>query len=183
MIKFEDIQKANETIKTMAITRWDKKKNVEVSKDYAEVNQRIKAFRMCFPNGTIVTDIVDHNDGIVLMKAVIKDEDGKVLATGYAQEDKKSSVINNTSYIENAETSAIGRALGICGFGIDTSVASYEEVKNAQAIQDNDKSAQVKSLYTEAEINDMCQRMGKTFESWTDKELDKAIALRGKKNG
>ena len=50
---YEDLVKANESIKTMTISRFDKKKGVEVSKEYAEVNQRIKAFRMVFPNGQI----------------------------------------------------------------------------------------------------------------------------------
>ena len=121
MIKFEDIAKANESIKTTDIK----------GKDYAEVNQRIKAFRMCHPNGMITTEIVSLENGVVLMKATIQDGDGKVIGTGYASEKENSTFINKTSFIENCETSAVGRALGMCGFGIDTSVASYEEVANA----------------------------------------------------
>ena len=121
MIKFEDIVKANESIKTTDIK----------GKDYAEVNQRIKAFRMCHPNGMITTEIVSLENGVVLMKATIQDGDGKVIGTGYASEKENSTFINKTSFIENCETSAVGRALGMCGFGIDTSVASYEEVANA----------------------------------------------------
>lgn len=125
MIKYEDIAKANEAIKTTKIKE----------KDYAEVNQRIKAFRMCHPNGTISTDIISIENGVVLMKANVYDEDGKVLGSGYAYEKENSTFINKTSYIENCETSAVGRALGMCGFGIDTSVASAEEVQNAMANQ------------------------------------------------
>ena len=58
MANFEDIKKANESIQTTTLTRYDKKKGVEVSKEYAEVNQRIKAFRMVYPDGFIQTDIV-----------------------------------------------------------------------------------------------------------------------------
>ena len=54
-----------------------------------------------------------------------------MLGTGTAYEKESSTFINKTSYIENCETSAVGRALGMAGFGIDTSVASAEEVKNA----------------------------------------------------
>ena len=129
MIKYEDIAKANEAIKTTKIKE----------KDYAEVNQRIKAFRMCHPNGTISTDIISIENGVVLMKASVYDEDGKVLGSGYAYEKENSTFINKTSYIENCETSAVGRALGMCGFGIDTSVASYEEVSNAMANQGDQK--------------------------------------------
>lgn len=139
MIKYEDIAKANEAIKTTKIERKDKKTGEIQSKDYAEVNQRIKAFRMCHPNGTIATDIISIENGVVLMKASVYDEDGKVLGSGYAYEKENSTFINQTSYIENCETSAVGRALGMCGFGIDTSVASYEEVSNAMANQGDQK--------------------------------------------
>lgn len=139
MIKYEDIAKANEAIKTTKIERKDKKTGEIQSKDYAEVNQRIKAFRMCHPNGTISTDIISIENGVVLMKASVYDEDGKVLGSGYAYEKENSTFINQTSYIENCETSAVGRALGMCGFGIDTSVASYEEVSNAMANQGDQK--------------------------------------------
>lgn len=126
MITFEQIAKANETIRTTPIK----------GKDYAEVNQRIKAFRMVYPNGSITTDITSLQDGVVLMKAIVTNEEGKVIGTGYAQEKEKSSFINKTSFIENCETSAVGRALGMCGFGIDVSVASAEEVQNAIANQE-----------------------------------------------
>ena len=121
MITFEDIKKANCEIKTTPVK----------GKDYAEVPQRIKAFRMCYPNGSITTDILEMVDGIVTMKATVCNEEGKVIGTGLAQEKESSSYINKTSYIENCETSAVGRALGMCGFGIDTSIASAEEVQNA----------------------------------------------------
>ena len=135
-IKYEDIQKANETIKTMTIKRTDKKTGEEISKEYAEVNQRIKAFRMVYPTGSINTDMISNENGICIFRAVVRDEIGDILATGTAQEKESSSFINQTSYIENCETSAIGRALGIAGFGIDTSVASAEEVQNATANQE-----------------------------------------------
>ena len=70
------------------------------------------------------------------MRAMVCGEDGKLLGTGTAQEKETSSFINKTSFIENCETSAVGRALGMCGFGIDTSIASAEEVQNAINNQD-----------------------------------------------
>ena len=121
MITFEQIKEANESIKTTNIK----------GKDYAEVNQRIKAFRMCYPNGSISSEILSLVDGVVTMRATVCNDEGQILGTGTAQEKETSSFINKTSYIENCETSAVGRALGMCGFGIDTSVASAEEVQNA----------------------------------------------------
>lgn len=120
-MNFEELKKANESIVTTTVS----------NKQYAEVNQRIKAFRMVFPMGKIITDITFLENGIVTMKATISTDDDKILSTGYAQEKEGSTFINKTSYIENCETSAVGRALGMCGFGIDTSIASLEEVQNA----------------------------------------------------
>jgi len=54
-----------------------------------------------------------------------------------AQEDKSSSRINQTSYVENCETSAVGRALGFMGIGIETSIATADEVDMAIKKQDS----------------------------------------------
>lgn len=126
MIDFNRIAEVNKTIKTTAIK----------GKDYAEVNQRVKAFRMLYPEGVIETEIVSLADGMCIIKAHIKDADGNLLATGTAYEKEGSSNINRTSYIENCETSAVGRALGFLGIGIDTSIATYEEVATAIMQQD-----------------------------------------------
>ena len=144
IITFEDIQKANETIKTTDIK----------GKDYAEVNQRIKAFKMVYPNGTIYTKMKSNVDGVCVFKAYIYDGD-KLLGTGYAYEKEDSTFINKTSYIENCETSAVGRALGMCGFGIDTSVASAEEVQNAIANQDKKSYRQMLIDYCNKKELDM----------------------------
>lgn len=126
IITYEDIQKANETIITTDIK----------GKDYAEVNQRIKAFRMVYPQGSLLTEMLSNENGVCIFKASVYTDDGKLLATGTAYEKEGSTFINKTSYIENCETSALGRALGIAGFGIDTSIASADEVQNAIANQE-----------------------------------------------
>lgn len=129
MITFDDIKRANSSIKTTAVQ----------GKDYAEVNQRIKAFRMLFPAGFITTELKSVENGVCIFCATVGyyDENGVaiVLGTGTAYEKEGSSFINKTSYIENCETSAVGRALGMAGLGIDTSVASAEEVQNARLNQ------------------------------------------------
>lgn len=145
---FEQIMKANAEIKTTDIK----------GKEYAEVNQRIKAFRMLCPNGTIKTSIESLENGICVILASVFDDEGKLLGTGHAYEKEGSTFINKTSYIENCETSAVGRALGMCGIGIDTSVASYEEVQNAIVQQEAEKienskisEVKVKALATRCE--------------------------------
>ena len=146
MITFEQIKEANNSIKTTDIK----------GKDYAEVNQRIKAFRMCYPTGAILTEMVSNENGVCVFNATCGYyEEGNliVLGTGTAYEKESSSFINKTSYIENCETSAVGRALGMCGFGIDTSVASAEEVQNAINNQEEAKATPkqldiLKKVYT-----------------------------------
>ena len=98
---------------------------------YAKVNERIKAFRKICPNGAITTEIISLENGVVTMKSTVYDEDGKILGTGLAQEKESSSFINRTSYIENCESSSVGRALGMCGIGLEDSIASTEELANA----------------------------------------------------
>lgn len=100
-------------------------------KAYVPVNERVKAFREHFPNHTVITEIINLTPDSVVMKATVYDENGTVCAVGHAQEERNSSNINKTSYVENAETSAVGRALGMFGIGIDTSMASADEVVNA----------------------------------------------------
>lgn len=159
MVTFEQIKKANESIRTTDIK----------GKDYAEVNQRIKAFRMVYPNGSISTEILFLADGIVTMKATVCNEEGAILGTGTAQEKETSSFINKTSYIENCETSAVGRALGMCGFGIDTSVASYEEVQNAINNQ-NEQKADIICQGCGGFVVDTNKRNG---EAWTASEIER----------
>jgi hypothetical protein len=67
----------------------------------------------------------------------ILDASGNIVSTGHAHEVKGSSNINKTSHIENCETSAVGRALAMLGIGIDTSIASANEVETAIAKQDD----------------------------------------------
>ena len=104
-------------------------------KQYVEVNERIKFFRQeeQYKGWSITTSIEHINDTEVVMCTSILDTNGSVIATGHAQEVKGSSNINKTSHIENCETSAVGRALAMLGIGIDTSIASANEVETAIA--------------------------------------------------
>lgn len=178
MVTFEQIKKANESIKTTDIK----------GKDYAEVNQRVKAYRMCHPNGAIFTEIVSLENGIVTIKATVHNDEGTPLATGYAQEKESSSYINKTSYIENCETSAVGRALGFCGFGIDTSIASADEVANAINNQSESKPSLDANLLAEAErlgieLAKVATYLKKPVENLTNADLQKCIEQKAKAMG
>ena len=106
-------------------------------KEYITVNERIKEFRKLHPNGQILNQVMANADGQVMFQCKII-VDGVLVATAHAYEKEGSSFINKTSYIENCETSAIGRALGMYGIGIDTSLASADEVANAVTQQKGD---------------------------------------------
>ena len=167
---FEELKQANELIKTTDIK----------GKDYAEVNQRIKAFRSVYPEGSIQTEIISLEDGICTMKATIFDREMNVLSTGHAQEKEGSTFINKTSFIENCETSAVGRALGMVGIGIDTSVASFEEVATAIANQSAKQGAKAACKRCGTDIVDSFGKDGELWEAsniieYSKKRFKKAL--------
>ena len=111
-------------------------------KPYVQVNERIKYFRSRPEyNGWSLESEVQLLNGSCFIKAIIKDQDGRIIATGCAHEKDGDSFINRTSYIENCETSAWGRALGNLGIGIDKSIATAEEVENAVKNQSKPKES------------------------------------------
>lgn len=109
-------------------------------KEYKTVALRVAEFREKYPNYYLTTEIVKIDDDQCIIKAYVGQhkDDGSVqtFATGHAQEFRKASQINGTSYVENCETSAIGRALACLGIG-GTEFASANEVVNAIHQQNN----------------------------------------------
>lgn len=151
-ITYEQIKAASDGIVTTNIK----------GKEYAAVNGRINAFRRLYPQGFITTEIVSLDAGVVVMKATCgyyENGQAVVLGTGMAYEREGSSNINKTSYIENCETSAVGRALGMAGIGVTTAVASSEEVQNAilQQKEMEDDANPEKRVQLIDEINAMMQ--------------------------
>jgi len=142
-------------------------------KEYYTVAERISSFRAEHNDKYgIVTDLVSNGEEIVV-KAEIKDISGNVVATGYASEVRDSSMINKTSALENAETSAVGRALACFGLS-GTEYASADELANALSNQ-----KQIEAL---AEWNDYMQLVREHFETIAairegivTGELDKAV--------
>ncbi len=120
MIEYKDIEKANSEIKKTDIK----------GKEYAGVSERIIAFRKVYPNGRINTEIINSTDNTVTMIAKVYNE-SELLATGHASEEKQG-LVNKISMLENCETSAVGRALGFCGFGVDNGIASEQELKKVE---------------------------------------------------
>ena len=120
-------------------------------KQYVEVNERIKFFRQeeQYKHWSVITEFPVLDSEQCVCKASIADTEHRIIATGHAHEVQGSSNINKTSYVENCETSAIGRALAMLGIGIDTSIASANEVSDAIAKQEED-SAPVENIMDKA---------------------------------
>lgn len=102
-------------------------------KPYIPVNERLKYFRQSkkYEDWAISEEIISFSESEVLVKVSLIDENGVCKSIAHSQEFRDNSMINKTSFLENAFTSALGRALGYLGIGIDTSIASYNEVNQA----------------------------------------------------
>ena len=125
-------------------------------KDYVEVDERIRLFWELHPNWTILTEMIYNCEEnlVCIFKAKIIDENDVIKATGHAREfqaDKKS-MVNKTSHVENCETSAIGRALGIKGIITEYGIASANEVRNAKELEKELDKIQVEESKVEPEV-------------------------------
>jgi hypothetical protein len=87
--------------------------------NYETVEQRLVRWWAAYPNGRVYTCMMNYTgDACVFYCELYADKDDKVpVATGYAEEIKTDRGVNATSFVENAETSAIGRAIGNCLLG------------------------------------------------------------------
>jgi hypothetical protein len=134
-------------------------------KQYVEVNERIKFFRQedKYSLWGIRTEFPIIDSEQCLCKCTITDADGDIIAQGHAHEERGSSNINKTSYVENCETSAVGRALAMLGIGIDTSIASANEVEEAIAKQQ------------EMVDNPHVQKLSKALDAPVENIMDKAV--------
>src|SRR5438270_6010617 len=101
--------------------------------EYITVHERIEKFYVKWPQGRILTSIVEHNaeTGFVLVRAEIyrDPEDTLPAATGHAYELRSAGHVQQGSYVEVGETSAVGRALALLGFEVRRGIASREEIE------------------------------------------------------
>lgn len=97
-------------------------------KEYRTVAERLEEFHREYPQSDIKTEVISNVGGVVVMKATIHIKDGTYI--GHASEKEDSTIINKTSALENAETSAVGRALAFAGYA-GSEIASADEVASA----------------------------------------------------
>ena len=160
-------------------------------KEYVLVKDRILHFNESCPNGAIQTERISDGDKEIIKAIVVPDCDKPArFFTWYSQAKRWDGYINQTSALENAETSAVGRALAMMGIGIIDSIASADEVNKAQNQTKNQtssaqagekpwfnnpqleelekKSAFIASFTT---AQDLIDEIGKTYRiSWAMKE-------------
>ena len=139
-------------------------------KEYVQVNDRILFFRNepRFEGWGLESEVLHLDNESCVIRASIRDVSGKIGAQGLAQEDRSSSYINKTSFVENAETSAWGRALANLGIGIETSIASAQEVSMAVSKQ---------ALPEKKELTqEVADKMKSAFESGDVDRVRKALA-------
>lgn len=155
--KWALIKEANDLIEPRKI----KDKN-GVEKDYAEVKERVIAFRRVHPLGQIITDIT-YSENYVNAEAMAFSAEGVMLAKGHARE-----YLKNGFAIEKAETSAIGRALGFCGFGVSTSIASAEDIEEVNKPSE---------IFDERPIQDIISDFNKYFSKQEQIDLFNSLHI------
>jgi hypothetical protein len=121
--------------KVIDAARDENRHGVQVrgGKKYTTVAVRVEVARRHFGAIGIATDVIQwatDNGQPIVVKATVTDEAGRVLATGHAEEVRGQGNVNRTSALENAETSAIGRALAALGIN-GGEFASADEMTQA----------------------------------------------------
>ena len=99
-------------------------------RDYKTVALRVQEFHKDYEGMARINTLVMRNDDEkVVVRAEIRNDD-QVLSTGHAEEYREASSINKKDALENAETSAVGRALAFLGYG-GQEIADPEAVERA----------------------------------------------------
>lgn len=161
-------------------------------KEYVTVNERLKAFRSQFKDYSLIGRIVEQTADSIVFEAQIIDDKGVVRANAFSRETVGKGGVNKFAMLENAETSAWGRALGNFGIGIDTAVCTADEL-NAKLQHESDvESAPAKQSATNThgkdaaeekappapdivgKFNETFAKLQKTPDNSIDLESDKA---------
>mgnify|MGYP001561718592 CR=1 FL=1 len=125
-------------------------------KKYVLVADRVLYFNETYPDGCITTELVSQPDAVlVVFRAEVYPDglNGRKF-TGYSQAKWGDGYINKTSAIENAETSAVGRALAFMGIGVIDSIASIDEINKAVSA-DTRATPQATSKFKDSSIPDV----------------------------
>ena len=156
-------------------------------KKYTQVVHRMEAFRR--EHGTdfgIDTEILVNDGKRVVVKAIITDKDNRRVGAGMAEEIRGQGLVNTTSALENAETSAIGRALASLGLA-GGEYASANEMDAVVRKTENLKQTPPKEVRSEVVANSYSSNQEKsspppteTWEEIQEKVYKKIDGIKGK---
>ena len=107
---------------------------------YETVAQRLVRWWVEYPEGRIITSIHHYDGSTIIMRAECYNNDDRLIATGYAEEVFGNSPVNKTSFLENCETSAIGRAISNSRIGHTGERASVTEMDKVNRINSAPKT-------------------------------------------
>jgi len=132
-------------------------------KEYVEVKERVKYFNDTYPNGSIVTIHMEHPDK-EYFKAIVTPDCDKPnrIFTGHSQASfsDTTSFVNKTSATENAETSAVGRALALMGIGVIDSIASMDEINKTTYTSPSPLKQTISNELVKEPINSLTVKCG-----------------------
>lgn len=155
-----DLKKIMEEISSLNETHGVPQKG---GKKYTQVVHRVEVFRKHVGTTYGIQTFLKVDDGKrVVVKAVIKSLEGDVIGSGYAEELRGAGFVNKTSALENAETSAIGRALSSLGL----SGGEYASANEMDTVQRNERASNLplseqkggKSTRTNQDLKEAIQR-------------------------
>lgn len=156
-------ERSNEICEALNNTNADIQYIAVHGKDYAEVKEKVRAFRRVFPEGSIATKIIEVDENHCIFKASVFNENGSLLAEGHAQETYATTKFKD-SMLEIAETSAIGRALGVLGIGIKGGIDSADTMRRV-ADKEETKNKMLICHRCNRQIVDAVDRSGKAWKA------------------
>lgn len=151
-------------------------------KKYVLVSDRVQFFNENYPNGSIITNLVSEpTSEMIIIQAIVRPDIKESMRqfTAYSQAVIGDGMVNKTAALENAETSAVGRALGFMGIGVIESIASADEMHKARVNSAPVGQTTTTDRYiTAKQVTLLINKIKWTYNSWGEyPEADEVLNL------